>query len=55
MTKLQRGLAVVFALFLWLVAFGAMISSYGDHSWLALVALIAGMGFALLAAKPSKP
>lgn len=54
MTRTQRVLAVVFALFLWLVAFGAMTSYNSDGSWIALAALLAGMGFALWAAKPPK-
>lgn len=54
MTKVQRAMAVIFAMFLWLVAFGAMTSYDSDGSWIALAALLAGMGFALWAAKPTK-
>jgi hypothetical protein len=49
----QRVMAGLFAAFLWLVAFSAMTAINGDQQWLALAALVAGMGMALWAVRPA--
>jgi ABC-type nickel/cobalt efflux system permease component RcnA len=50
----QRVVAGVFAAFLFLVAFGAMVSVDGNQQWLALAALLAGMIMCLWALRPAR-
>lgn len=55
MTKLQRSLGIMFAILLWLIAILSMDSYNSGGNWIGLVALLAGMGFALWAARSMEP
>jgi hypothetical protein len=54
MNLVQRIAAGLFAAFLWLVSFGAMMAIDHDQQWLALTALVAGMLMALWALRPNR-
>jgi hypothetical protein len=54
-TKLQRSLGIIFAVLLWLIALDSMGKFFGGDNWFGLAALLAGMGFALWAARSVDP